>query len=289
MLYDTNSIQLVKENIESGTAEGATYAVELLDMFLSEQLKQRVIPVLDDVADTEKINKLEDFYPRVKLDHKLVLKFLINRDFSQANRWTKACVLRQIGRLRISDFSMDLIAQLFNPDQLIREVAAWALFRISPEIYRSNSERLDEFSRRKLDQVILRQPAGSSLMILDKVFFYQSISVFEGVPGITLSFLADISEEIKLQNDQRLALDERMNNDFYIIYHGAVDYYSKGDYVSAFLRGQFIGEMLSVPGFANSNQIIAKEDTILLKISKDLFYELVADNVKLAGKVLEFI
>ncbi|MEJ0033775.1 MAG: HEAT repeat domain-containing protein [Bacteroidota bacterium] len=42
MLYDTRSIQLVKENIESGTTEGTTYAVELLDVFLSEQLKQRV-------------------------------------------------------------------------------------------------------------------------------------------------------------------------------------------------------------------------------------------------------
>ncbi len=34
MLYDTRSIQLVKENIESGTTEGTTYAVELLDVFL---------------------------------------------------------------------------------------------------------------------------------------------------------------------------------------------------------------------------------------------------------------
>ncbi|HCZ36575.1 MAG TPA: hypothetical protein DHV26_11695, partial [Cytophagales bacterium] len=36
MLYDTRSIQLVKENIDSGTAEGVTYAIELLDVFLSE-------------------------------------------------------------------------------------------------------------------------------------------------------------------------------------------------------------------------------------------------------------
>jgi AAA family ATP:ADP antiporter len=43
MLYDTRSIQLVKENIDSGTAEGVTYAIELLDVFLSEQLKMRVI------------------------------------------------------------------------------------------------------------------------------------------------------------------------------------------------------------------------------------------------------
>ena len=31
---------LLKENIDSGTAEGITYAIELLDVFLSEQLKE---------------------------------------------------------------------------------------------------------------------------------------------------------------------------------------------------------------------------------------------------------
>src|SRR6185436_1813853 len=101
MLYDTRSIQLVKENIDSKTTEGITYAIELLDVFLSDQLKQRVIPILDDISDSERINRLEDFYPRIKLDSKLVLKFMINRDFTQSNRWTKACVLYQIGKLRI--------------------------------------------------------------------------------------------------------------------------------------------------------------------------------------------
>ncbi len=62
MLYDTRSIQLVKENIDSGTAEGITYAIELLDVFLSEQLKHRVIPILDDLLDVERIKRLEDYY-----------------------------------------------------------------------------------------------------------------------------------------------------------------------------------------------------------------------------------
>jgi hypothetical protein len=133
MLYDTRSIQLVKENIDSATSEGITYAIELLDVFLSDQLKQRVIPILDDIPDADRIGRLDVFYPRVRLDSKLVLKFMINRDFTQSNRWTKACVLYQIGVSKVSDFKLDLIAQMFNPDTLIREVAAWALKRINEE------------------------------------------------------------------------------------------------------------------------------------------------------------
>jgi len=286
MLYDTRSIQLVKENIDSGTAEGITYAVELLDVFLSEQLKQRVIPILDDLTDQERVGRLEDIYPRVKLDSKLVLKFLINRDFTQSNRWTKACVLFQIGILRIEDFKLDLIAQIFNPDALIREVAAWALYQISIDEYNSNTKRLGEATKRELDTLIIlsRRMTG-----FERVLFFQKINAFEGIPGITLSYLADISEEIRLTRDNTLLLDEKSNNNFYILVNGTVDFYQRGEVVSEFTNGQFIGEMLGVPSFVNTNLIKAKSDAVILKLNKDQFYELLSDNVKLADKVLEYI
>ena len=289
MLYDTRSIELVKENIESGTTEGTTYAVELLDVFLSEQLKERVIPVLDDLTNSERVNRLEAFYPRVNLDEKLVLKFLINRDFNQTNRWTKATVLKQIGRLKIADFGLDLIAQLFNPDKLIREVAAWALFEINKQSYHINTARLGEDTKRDLDRVIVRGKDQLHLMISDKVLFYQGLQFFEGISGLSLSFLADISDEINLNEGQSLITDEKKNNNFYIIYQGTVDYFEKGQLASQYSVGQFIGEMVSSHGFVNSNILVAKEETVLLRINKDLFYELLADNVKVADRVLEYI
>jgi HEAT repeat protein len=288
MLYDTRSIQLVKENIESGTAEGTTYAVELLDIFLSDQLKQRIIPVLDDLSDSEKITRLEVLYPRIKLDEKLVLKFLINRDFTQANRWTKACALHRIGSLKLKDFTIDLIAHLFNPDQLIREVAAWALYQIDPELYSSNSKRLPKELKTRLDLVII-STSNSELMEFEKIKFYQSIDVLKEIPGITLSYLADISEEIRLRDKEVLKVDQTNGNYFYLTYSGAVEYYAKGKLAKDFKRGDFIGEMIASSGYASSNLLQAKNDTILLKIHKDNIYELLADKIVLTEKFLEFI
>jgi AAA family ATP:ADP antiporter len=288
MLYDTRSIQLVKENIESGTTEGTTYAVELLDVFLSEQLKQRVIPVLDELTDSERTSRLEVFYPRVKLDSKLVLKFLINRDFTQTNRWTKATVIYQIGILKINEFKLDLISHMFNPDKLIREVSGWALYQISPEAYQTNSIRLGDVSKKELDASIL---AGqqSRLMKFEKVLFFKSIRLFEGTPGISLSYLADFSDEERLKANTSLSLDEKMNNYFYIVYSGTLEYYCKGRVAGEYSSGQFIGEMLAPAGFANANVLVAKEDSLLLRFSKDLFYELLAGSVKLTDRVLESI
>lgn len=288
MLYETRSIQLVKENIESGTVEGITYAVELLDVFLSEQLKQRVIPVLDDISNAEKLNRLEVFYPRIPLDEKLVLKFLINREFTQSNRWTKAAVLYLIGLQRIEEFSLDLIAQLFNPDKLIRQTAAWALYQIGADQYQVNVSRLGVDVKRELDSVIL--PGDKQQILLyDMVLFYQQASLFEGVSGLTLSYLADITTEVTLVKDQVLVIDEKASNDFYVIFRGSVQYFSNGQQVADYQTPQFIGEYISQPGFVNSNRIKAMESTTLLRFNKDRFYELLAEHVRLANKVLEYI
>jgi len=286
MLYDTRSIQLVKENIESGTADSITYAVELLDVFLADQLKQRVIPILDDLSDTERIGKLEDIYPRVKLDSKLVLKFIINRDFTQSNRWTKACVIKQIGMMKIADFKLDLIAQLFNPDLLIKEISAKALFEINPQEYHTNVRRLGDATRRELDDLIIHQ---KKLIRFDKVMFFMTLPIFENIAGVTLSYLADISDEYRMKDGESLILDERSNNFFYLLIWGNVNLIQKGEVVSSFTEGQFVGEMLALPNFVNTNLLVATQESVIVRFNKDQFYELLSDNVKLADKVLEYI
>jgi AAA family ATP:ADP antiporter len=286
MLYDTRSIQLVKENIDSKTTEGITYAIELLDVFLSEQLKQRVIPVLDDISDAERISRLHDFYPRVKLDHKLVLKFLINRDFTQSNRWTKACVLYHIGEQRYTEFVIDLIAQLFNPDALIREVSADALYKINPSQYHEHVARLGEVAKRALDAVVVEKSRTS---LFERILFFSKLDAFEGITGLVLSHLGDISNELRLQEGEVIQIDSRTNNQFFVILKGEVDFIQRGEHAGKFIEGQFIGEMLGSNDFVNTNILIAKTEVIMLKFNKDQFYELLSDNISLADKILVFI
>lgn len=184
---------------------------------------------------------------------------------------------------------MDLIAQLFNPDTLIREVAAWALYQIKAEEYLVNSKRLGDDIKTRLDKVILTQ-AQSELMEFEKIKFYQSIEILKEIPGITLSYLADISEEIRLAQNEILKLDQNLNNYFYLTYQGTVEYFSKGKFVREFKKGEFIGEMLAGGGYGSSNLLQAMgENTILLKINKNQAYELLADKITLTEKFLQFI
>lgn len=292
MLYDSKSIQLVKENIESKTNEGVTYAIELLDVFLSEDLKQRIIPVLDDLPYQEKARKLEVFFPRERIDSTLVLKFLLNRDFSQTNRWTKACILYQIGLMKISEFSFDLIANLFNPDQMIRQMAAWALHEIDAESYKEHVKRLSEPMRKELDELILK-PEGRKFywrsMKFEKVMFLKKIPVFDGAYGLVVAGVVDIIEEILLKEGESLSVDEHYNDNFYIVYKGSVNIYENGAIKGGTEEGEFIGELITSQRYLKSNLIVAVTETILFKVKKDDFYELLSDNVNLAHKMVHYV
>lgn len=285
MLHDTQSIELVKENIESGTTEGITYAIEMLDVFLSENLKQRIIPILDELSDEERIKRLDIFYPRARFDQRMTLKLIINRDLAQSNRWTKACVLYYVGQNRLDDFKLDLLAQLFNPDLLIAEVAAWALWKIDQQEYEENLARLGNIRHKQIDEVV----RTNKMSRFTVVQFLKSLPLFTDVPGITLTYLADIAEEITLATGETLVLDEPVQPDFFLLVKGKVELYRNGTPGGYFEAGSFLGEMPLSPGFGQSNIIRAAEYTVLLRFNKDRFYELMADHISLATSILQYV
>lgn len=290
MLYDTQSIQLVKENIESQTNEGVAFAIELLDIFLSEDLKQRIIPVIDDMSYAEKIRKLEIFYPGNKVMGNRVLKHLLNRDFFQTNPWTKSCIIRQIGLLEIHTFCPDLIAHLFNPDLLIREMAAWALYQIDPHIYHKNVKRLDVNIKNHLDATIgYAKEASGKIARFDKIMFLKNSKAFKPVFGITLANLASITEEVTIAEGEDLPVTDDSKSYFYMVYRGAVQLYHNDKMADRFNFGELISEMGHPQDNPKTVKLTALENTVLLKMKSDRFYNVLADNVNLAREVTEYM
>ncbi|MDH5397757.1 MAG: cyclic nucleotide-binding domain-containing protein [Cyclobacteriaceae bacterium] len=287
MLYDYQSIQLVKENIESGTAEGVSFAIELLDVFLSDDLKQKVIPVLDDISESEKVKRLEMFYPRGRLPGNLVMKFLINRDYNQTNRWTKACTIYQIGLVKIKEFNMDLIANLFNPDELVREVSAWSLYSLDKALYLENTTRLSNDVKSRLDDVILKN--RHRLMKINKIRFLKNLDMFRGTRGVVIADLVDASSMRETQKGDRIYISDSNNLYFYIIYQGKIAVNVKGERQLRYVPGDLLGEVITFGDSFAHSYLEAEEDSILLQFHKDTFYDFLADHVKLAFKVVEHV
>ena len=291
MLYDSKSIHLIKQNIESRTSEGITYAIEMLDVLLAEDLKQKIIPILDDISDAEKVNKLQAFYPRAKLSTQLALKFLINRDFSQSNRWTKSCAIYQIGRLKIAEFKYDLIANLFNPDMMVKQMAGWGLYNIDPELYFEHITRLPALIKSELDSKILNRDLAIEHgdLVFEKVRFLQSMDVFSSITGLILSYVADDMPGKILSEGETLNLAGDMAQYFIIIRSGQANLYSNGELQRTLGVKKFIGEQIENQDDNSSNLIVALEETNLLLINKDRYYELLSDNLLFAQSVIRYM
>lgn len=291
MLYDPKSIQLVKQNLESRTSEGVTYAIELLDVLLAEDLKLKIIPILDDVSVSEKVKRLEVYYPRTRLDPSLVLKFLINRDFTQSNRWTKACTINQIGKLQLADFKYDMIANLFNKDLMVQEMAAWALFQIDEASYHENVERLSKEDQKHLNALIPTSHNGDHNMglVYEKVKFLQTMEVFQGVSGLVLSYVADDMFFKQLQEGDTYAIGDGTIDFFLMVRNGELNHYRGGEMLRTMKQGDFIGEARDSEDHSISNMLVALTDVDLLMISKDRYYELLSDNILFAQSVMRYM
>ena len=149
--YDKGSIDNVKENLESETAEGIGFGIELLDQFISDELKNILFPVLDDSSKTDKIKQLQNHYPVDKSENlKSLYIDIINRDVNQICYWTKACALFELEKMEDLEINNSLISQLFNPDPMLHCMAANIIIKKNKKIFDSCIMRVDMQTREKL-------------------------------------------------------------------------------------------------------------------------------------------
>ncbi len=294
MIFDKYSINLIRANIESGTSEGITYAIELLDVLLTEDLKDRVIPLFDDISDQEKIKRLQVFYPHILGDFKDVIKQIINKEFNQINRWSKALSLYWVGIEKEESMLYELISNLFNPDPLIRDTSAWSLYQINPDNYEENTPRIGKEKKHELDSMILKNRPALSFRFqkpisIEKVFFLNKLDFFRYFPDSFMVGLIDLIEEMYLYRDQKVTITETSNQYFYIVYNGCVNLIQKGVVRNNMCKGDFIGEFFIEEIAENDITIHALTDTVCLKIFKEKLYEYLCNDHEIALNFLHYI
>lgn len=142
--YDAGSVFHIRQNLESGTAEGIGFAIELLDMFIDESIKSYLFPLLDDSPMSEKLRLLQTEYPVEMMKPEELLRDIINRDYNYINAYTRVCAIHALDKIENVKPGDDLIAQVFNTDPLLREEAAGFIYRRDRELLNNILGRLPE-------------------------------------------------------------------------------------------------------------------------------------------------
>jgi len=190
LAYDTKSIMHVKENLESGTSEGASYALELLDLFIYEEIKPKLFPIVEEISSAEKIRQLQNFYPIEKLPLIDFLVAVINRDINNISLWTKSCALYAFSELEDYKISNDLIAHLYNPNDILRQTAAYSIVANDKEFINSMNYRLDSKYRDEFEQLFTEGNNVRFNLLIEKIFFLKENNFFKSATGNSLMQLA---------------------------------------------------------------------------------------------------
>ncbi|WP_157558821.1 cyclic nucleotide-binding domain-containing protein [Microscilla marina] len=278
LIYDSQSIELVQQSLDSEETEGKLFAIELLDMFLDENLKPILFPLLEDIPVTQKIAKLQNYFPRITFDHTEVLKHLITRDYRYTNRWTRACAMFALAHLENLDEKQELVANLFHKDNLLRETAAWALYqldkplfdRVSPRLHVDIKEQLEE----KLGKIVLQENTDiAEELLYNRVLFLKKVALFNGVPGDILAEISDIIQPQSLPKGEKLILNnEEAQKCLFILAKGNLHTHNaEGKEVNLNEAATF-GSLLMMDASKTYDEAIASEDSLLYAIDQHEFF-----------------
>lgn len=291
LIYDPHSVQLVKENIESDSSDGTAYALELLDLFLDQDLKPKLIPLLDDDSTLSKLEKLQTYFPRESYNPVQVINYILNRDFNYNNRWTKLCAVHACAYIKDFRISRGLIAQMFNQDKLLQETAAWVIYNKDKKIYEAIAERLPFKDKKFLDSSIENNQLLDGLddgffLGIEMVMFIKQLPQFKGIEGNLLSDLADKIQPVTLKQGDKITFDPT-SLPVMIIANGEVVLKNGDSEVIQLPRGSAFGDLFIQGTAPTVSELIAVERSVVFRISVTDFYFVLANHHELVQGLIK--
>lgn len=295
ILYDPQSVQLVRENVESGDPDNIAFAMELMDLFIDQELKPKLFPLFDDSPTGEKLTLLQVFYPRESYTPIQVINYILNRDFNLSNRWTKACAIHASAFMPDFRVSRGLAAQLFNRDKLLQETAAWVIYNKDPKAYDALRNRLPQRDKNFLDSAIENNQLLEGLddgffLSIEMVMFIKQLPVFQNLHGSVLSDLADKVTPVELELAEKIKFShDDANSPIFIVAHGEAQLKFDDIMLSTFKKGDVYGDLFQDGPAAKANILQARERTIVFKINLMDFYFVMANHHELVQGLIRNI
>jgi hypothetical protein len=292
LLYDPTSVQLVRENILAGTPDSIQYALELLDLFVDIDLKPKIIPLLDDSRVSDKLEKLQTYFPRESYNSVQVINYVLNRDFNYNNRWSKVCAVHAAAFLPSFRVSRGLISQMFNNDKLLQETAAWVIYNKDKAMYETITERLPNKDKRFLDTAIRNNQLLDGLddgffLHIEMILFMKELPIFKGIAGNLLSALADKIAPMDVNVRDKVTFPDE--NPILIVAHGQVTLKNDNEDIGTLKKGDIVGDLFQEGPPIRITGLSATERSVVFKITLHDFYFVMANHHELAQGLIKNI
>ena len=294
-IYPATTILQARYNLDLGVPEKNAYALEILDLTLSSSLKSQLFPFFEDALPNQQLQRLEKTFPQPAQTTEQHLQTMLSWSPECCNPWIQACAAYAAGQPhQISNSLFELflsLLQVDKTDSLVLETVLFALVSLqsSPAVdwekYRGSAQFKDTFTR--LDAA--KNGGSPMLSTIEKVLILKTVDLFSGTPDEILAEVASLLEEVELLSGDTAFEKGDAGDCMYIIVSGKVKAHD-GDHIFNTLQdGDVFGEMAMLDPEPRVASITAVDDTHLLRLDQEPFYELMEDRIEIARGVIHVL
>lgn len=258
LLYNKKSVEQVKKNLDTGTSESISYGLELLDLFVDEEIKQTLFIAFEDISYGEKTRRFQDHFPLPKFDNTELINDVINRDINFISRYTKACAIEDLAKNTESAASDTCIAHIFNKDLMLKQEASIAIAGASREQFTEIVTRTDH-QEQVIIEKLLNQTKSTKLFTL--VSLTRKNPLFMSLSDDDIVSLIEMSKVIELNTNETIDLCEN-ELDGIVVLDGELALNANSSETSIFTAPVAID--LSSVTTESTCQFIANSHTIIL-------------------------
>ncbi len=289
--YEPEPVALVRERI--GDPARRANALEVLDTLLDAPLRPLVMPFLDDVPVRERLRKAGALVPPIPP----AAEFM-RRHCRHPNPYVALLAFDALARRRDPVGAEEGRRALTHIDPLAREGAVIALASAdaagAAEQIRPLLDDPDPSVARQARVSLARlegraDQENSMYATVEKILFLKSAPVFERVSGEDLAALARVAELETYAPGQPVFHEGEMGDALYVIVRGKVAIASGGEHLADLGPGEAFGEMAVLDEVPRSATATAGEETEVLRIGSEEFYEILHEQVEIAEGVIRML
>jgi CRP-like cAMP-binding protein/HEAT repeat protein len=298
-IYDSQAIlkardHFIRSAADDGSGEKRAYALEMLDILLSSELKTMVIPVLDDQDPATCLKRLRSIFPQQTLNRTQRLQALIAGESAWIHPWIRVCAVYTVVQLAAAEFAETVISALSDPDQLVRETAIWALWKLDPAVFSPYAEQVAQDPSlqviRSVEQLKREQEGGTTMIsTVEKVMRLKAVGFFSETPEEVLAEVASILEELEISSGEMILEKGETGNAMYIIVDGQVRIHDGERNVTDLGENEIFGELSLLDPGPHPASVTALTDTRLLRLDQEPFWEVIEDHSPVARRIMQVL
>lgn len=271
-VHDPGTILSARDHMTSGSREKRAYAAELLEVSLSQELKEKVLPLLDDLSPAEKLRRLGKHLTQPERPRLERLREILDYTKRGSSAWTRACAIYASGSLRSSSLLPELAGLRNNPNLLIAQTANWATERLLSKPHQGENGDGDK-----------------TMLTIEKVILLKSVAMFQETSEEILADVAGVLEELELRPGEIVFDKGAPGDSMYIIASGRVRVFDGEKTVNFLEEREIFGELALLDPEPRSASVEAAEETRLFRLDRDTLFELMADNIGVVSGIMQVL